>query len=59
MQKKCKYQCLLTVSGACDATIACSTCHCVLEKKHFNDLNKGVTEEEKDLLDMVQDVTDT
>ncbi|KAF2363531.1 Acyl transferase/acyl hydrolase/lysophospholipase [Trinorchestia longiramus] len=38
--------------GACDGTVACSTCHCVLDQATFNLLNKGVTEEEQDLLDM-------
>ncbi|XP_018008296.1 adrenodoxin isoform X2 [Hyalella azteca] len=45
--------------GACDGTVACSTCHVVLDQATFDAVNKGITEEEKDLLDMASDVEAT
>jgi len=45
--------------GACDGTIACSTCHCVLTQTDFDAQEENLTAEEQDLLDMIEDVRDT
>ena len=42
------------MEGACEASLACTTCHCYVEKneKDFFDLLPEATETEEDLLDM-------
>ena len=48
----------IDLEGACDASLACSTCHIILEKSIFNELPEP-TEEEEDLLDLAAGVTNT
>ncbi len=48
----------LELEGACEGTLACSTCHCVLEKGLFDKLPAPV-EEELDMLDLAAALTDT
>jgi len=45
--------------GACDAAIACSTCHCVLAAATFEGEEDNLTNEEQDLLDNIEGVQDT
>eukprot|EP00965_Chrysotila_dentata_P236116 6201140-Pleurochrysis_carterae.AAC.6 len=45
-------------SGACDGSLACSTCHVILEKAVFDALPPPV-EEELDMLDLAFDLTET
>ena len=47
------------MEGACEASLACTTCHCYVEgesnageEEEFFDLLQEATEEEEDLLDM-------
>uniref|UniRef100_A0A7S0M046 2Fe-2S ferredoxin-type domain-containing protein n=1 Tax=Cryptomonas curvata TaxID=233186 RepID=A0A7S0M046_9CRYP len=48
----------IELEGACEGTLACSTCHCVFEKAVFDRL-PPVTEEEMDMLDLAAGLTDT
>ena len=40
------------MEGACEASLACTTCHCYVEGDDFWDKLPEATEEEEDLLDM-------
>jgi ferredoxin len=46
------------LEGACDASLACSTCHVILEKELYDSL-PGAKEEEEDLLDLAFGLTET
>lgn len=46
------------LEGACECSVACSTCHVVLEAEHWDGLDEA-TEEEDDMLDMAFGLTDT
>jgi len=45
-------------AGACDGSLACSTCHLILEKDVYDAL-PAPEEEEEDMLDLAMDLTDT
>ncbi|XP_074864311.1 adrenodoxin-like [Carettochelys insculpta] len=44
--------------GACEGTLACSTCHLIFEKEVFQKLD-AITDEEMDMLDLAFGLTDT
>ncbi|KAJ1197223.1 hypothetical protein NDU88_001085 [Pleurodeles waltl] len=44
--------------GACEGTLACSTCHLIFEQKIYDQLD-SVTDEEMDMLDLAYGLTDT
>ncbi|XP_052378314.1 adrenodoxin, mitochondrial-like isoform X1 [Oncorhynchus keta] len=44
--------------GACEGTLACSTCHVILDQKVYNQLGP-ITDEENDMLDLAFGLTDT
>lgn len=44
--------------GACEGTLACSTCHLIFEEEIFKKLGP-VTDEEMDMLDLAYGLTDT
>uniref|UniRef100_A0A915AYG6 2Fe-2S ferredoxin-type domain-containing protein n=1 Tax=Parascaris univalens TaxID=6257 RepID=A0A915AYG6_PARUN len=44
--------------GACEGTLACCTCHVVLEKQHYDRLAPA-SEEEADMLDLAPELTET
>jgi ferredoxin-2, mitochondrial len=46
------------LEGACECSLACSTCHVVLEPKVYNKLDSPA-EEEEDLLDLAFGITAT
>ena len=46
------------VEGACGGELACSTCHCILEKGVYEKLPKP-SEEEDDMLDLAVGLSDT
>ncbi len=48
----------IDLEGACDAQLACSTCHVILEDKIFKDLPEADIREE-DLLDLAPGLTPT
>ncbi len=45
--------------GACEGTLACSTCHLVFEQKDFDNIPDEATDEELDMLDLAYGLTDT
>ena len=46
------------LEGACESSLACSTCHCILENEIFDSLEEPC-EEEEDLLDLAYGLTHT
>ena len=46
----------IELEGACAQSLACSTCHVVLEERIYNELEPAV-EEEEDLLDLAYGLT--
>ena len=46
------------LEGACESSLACSTCHVILDKKIFESLPEAC-EEEEDLLDLAYGLTQT
>lgn len=48
----------IDLEGACEGSLACSTCHVVVEDKWFDKLDEA-TEEEEDMLDLAFGLTHT
>ena len=48
----------IDLEGACEGSLACATCHVILEKEIFDSLNEP-TEEEEDMLDLAFGLTHT
>merc|ERR1719339_799196 len=45
--------------GACEGTLACSTCHVIFTEQDFAKLDEEATDEELDMLDLAFGLTDT
>ncbi|XP_041354965.1 adrenodoxin-like protein 2, mitochondrial [Gigantopelta aegis] len=45
--------------GACEGTLACSTCHLIFNKADYDRLPEKPTDEELDMLDLAYDLSDT
>jgi ferredoxin len=48
----------IDLEGACESSMACSTCHVILDDQVFHDLEPACDEEE-DMLDMAFGLTET
>eukprot|EP00299_Pterocystis_sp_00344_P007569 c2509_g1_i1.p1 GENE.c2509_g1_i1~~c2509_g1_i1.p1 ORF type:complete len:141 (-),score=26.52 c2509_g1_i1:181-603(-) len=48
----------IDLEGACEGSLACSTCHVILEEKIYKQL-KEPTDEENDMLDLAFGLTET
>ncbi|KAJ3378658.1 hypothetical protein HDU84_007405 [Entophlyctis sp. JEL0112] len=48
----------IDLEGACEASLACSTCHLVLEQEFYSKLEEP-TDEENDMLDLAFGLTET
>ena len=48
----------IDLEGACEGSLACSTCHVIVDKKDFDRLEEP-TEEEEDMLDLAHGLTHT
>lgn len=48
----------IDLEGACESSMACSTCHVILEDPVFDELEEAC-EDEEDMLDMAFGLTDT
>jgi ferredoxin, 2Fe-2S len=48
----------IDIEGACEGSLACSTCHVIVEPEYF-DLLKDASEEEEDMLDLAWGLTKT
>jgi len=46
------------IEGACEGSLACSTCHVIVDKDWFAKL-KGASEDEEDMLDLAFGLTPT
>jgi len=44
--------------GACEGTLACSTCHLIFKPEDYEKLNEKPTDEELDMLDLAFGLTD-
>lgn len=49
---------MLFLSGACEGTLACSTCHVIFEEETYKQLGP-ISDEEMDMLDLAYGLTDT
>ena len=49
----------LRYAGACEGTLACSTCHLIFSQEDFDKLPQKPTDEELDMLDLAYGLTDT
>lgn len=45
----------IDIEGACEGNMACSTCHVIVDKEHFDKLDVA-TEEEEEMLDLAFDL---
>lgn len=45
--------------GACEGTLACSTCHVILKQEDYDRLPNKPVDEELDMLDLAVDLSDT
>jgi len=45
--------------GACEGTLACSTCHLIFKQEDYDKIEDVVTDEELDMLDLAFGLTDT
>ncbi|MEE2980928.1 MAG: ferredoxin family 2Fe-2S iron-sulfur cluster binding protein [Pseudomonadota bacterium] len=48
----------IDIEGACEGSLACSTCHIIVDPGHFCRLPE-ITEDEEDMLDLAFDLTKT
>lgn len=48
----------ISLEGACEGSLACSTCHVIVDDKYFNILPEA-TEDEEDMLDLAFGLTHT
>ena len=48
----------IDLEGACEGSLACSTCHIIVEKSFFDDL-PDPSDEEEDMLDLAWGLTQT
>lgn len=48
----------ISLEGACEGSLACATCHVVVDEQWFNKLPKA-QEEEEDMLDLAFNLTKT
>jgi 2Fe-2S ferredoxin len=46
------------IEGACEGSLACSTCHVIVDPKHF-ELLQTTTEDEEDMLDLAFGLEET
>jgi 2Fe-2S ferredoxin len=46
------------IEGACEGSLACSTCHVIVDKTWYGKL-AGATEDEEDMLDLAFGLTET
>lgn len=52
------HQTELPLEGACEGSLACSTCHVIVDPNHYDKL-KPASEEEEDMLDLAFGLTQT
>lgn len=45
----------IDIEGACEGNMACSTCHVIVDKEHFDKLTPAI-EDEEEMLDLAYDL---
>ena len=48
----------IELEGACEGSLACSTCHVIVDEKYYNELEEP-SEDEEDMLDLAFGLTQT
>jgi len=48
----------ISLEGACEGSLACSTCHVIVDEQHYKKLTES-TEDEEDMLDLAFGLTHT
>ena len=48
----------IDIEGACEGSLACSTCHVIVDSEWFDSLDEA-TEDEEDMLDLAFGLTET
>ena len=48
----------IKLEGACECSLACSTCHVIVKSKEYFEKLSEATEEEMDMLDLAYNLTD-
>ena len=48
----------IDLEGACEGSLACSTCHVIVDKSHYSKLEQA-SEDEEDMLDLAFGLTPT
>ena len=48
----------IDLEGACEGSLACATCHVIVDKEFYNQLDEA-SEEEEDMLDLAFGLTST
>lgn len=51
--------CVFVCTGACEGTLACSTCHLIFKPADYEKLPETPTDEELDMLDLAYGLQDT
>jgi len=46
-------------AGACEGTLTCSTCHLIFPKEVYNNLPDEPSDEELDMLELAQELSET
>ena len=63
LSKVCHAVCLIalltSLVGACEGTLACSTCHLIFKQSDYDSLPEKPADEELDMLDLAYGLTDT
>ncbi|XP_074640079.1 adrenodoxin-like isoform X1 [Tubulanus polymorphus] len=49
----------IELEGACEGTLACSTCHLIFKKEDYNQISDKPSDEELDMLDLAYGLEDT
>ncbi|KAI9560314.1 hypothetical protein GHT06_014331 [Daphnia sinensis] len=50
---------LFRITGACEGTLSCSTCHLIFKKEDYDKLPDKPSDEEMDMLDLAYGLCDT
>lgn len=50
---------MINITGACEGTLACSTCHVILNQEDYDRLPDEPCDEELDMLDLAYGLTNT
>ena len=48
----------MSYAGACEGTLACSTCHLIFKQEDYDAIPEKPTDEELDMLDLAYGLTD-